>query len=37
MTCTPSCSTSLRVARMALSGEASDEPVTSSIFFPPAM
>src|SRR3546814_1290569 len=36
-TCTPSCSTSLRVARTALSGEASDEPVTSSIFLPPAV
>ena len=37
MTFTPSCSTSFLVALMALWGEASDEPVMSSIFFPATM
>jgi hypothetical protein len=34
---TPSCSTSLRAALTALSGEASDEPLMISIFLPPAL
>src|SRR5271154_6797862 len=34
---TPSCSTSLRAALTALSGEASDDPLITSIFLPPAV
>ncbi len=37
MICTLSCSTSLRVALTATSGWAFDEPLTNSIFLPPAM
>src|SRR5271169_5085020 len=34
---TPSCSTSLRASLTALSGEASDDPLITSIFLPPAV